>query len=53
MVKVFVFPTNYEIERLLARVASGMSTERDAEILRQMLAHYRPDGGSHARSGSL
>lgn len=29
--------SHYEIERLLARVASGTTTERDARVLRRLL----------------
>jgi hypothetical protein len=29
--------SHYELERLLARVASGTTTERDARVLRQVL----------------
>jgi hypothetical protein len=41
MVTPVIFPSNYELERILARVANGMSTERDAEILRKLLSHYK------------
>lgn len=34
-------PSHYELNRLLARVAGGMSTQKDAETLRRLLSHYQ------------
>lgn len=33
-------PSHYEIERLIQRIASGTTTEKDARFLRRLLAVY-------------
>ena len=32
--------SHHDLERLLSRVAGGMSTQKDAETLRSLLSHY-------------